>query len=187
MQSQMGAPSGDRTEALCKVSEPVLAKRGRNKRFSEEERIRILWSRVEITHTCWLYRGKLNPTAGYAHVNWSDSARWVHRIFYEWQFGPIPKGLQIDHLCRVRHCVNPWHMEAVTPRVNTFRGKSVSVVNAAKTHCPHGHEYNEKNTFRDSVGQRHCRICGMLNARRYRKLRPGRRGKKVAKVEGASK
>ena len=58
---------------------------------------------------------------------------------YTWCRGPIPEGLQIDHLCRVHRCVNPWHLEAVTQQVNLLRGGGMSVRNSQKTHCPAGH------------------------------------------------
>jgi hypothetical protein len=100
---------------------------------------------------------------GYAHVGHHDLA---HRKAYTDAFGPIPEGLEIDHLCRVRHCVNPDHLEAVTHVENMRRAHEVwgftswgAQANAGKTHCPQGHEYTEANTYARQRGSRDCRTC----------------------------
>jgi hypothetical protein len=73
--------------------------------------------------------------------------------------GPIPEGLTIDHLCRVRHCVNPAHLEAVSERVNILRGNGAGARNARKTHCVKGHAFTPDNLYRDYQGYRRCRRC----------------------------
>ncbi|MBY4212857.1 HNH endonuclease [Rhodococcus fascians] len=78
-------------------------------------------------------------------------------------------GLQIDHLCRNRRCVNPDHLEAVTPQVNTLRSTAITAVHAVKTHCPQGHQYSVENTYVSSRGGRHCRICRNEASRRHRR------------------
>lgn len=116
---------------------------------------------IERSEACWLWSGAL-MTGGYGGF-WLDGAmRLAHRLSYEWSVGPIPPGLEIDHLCRVRHCVNPAHLEAVTPAVNVRREPRNQV-----THCPYGHPYDETNTF-ISDGCRGCRTCRAARKRAAR-------------------
>ena len=83
----------------------------------------------------------------------------AHRLAYETLIGPVPDGLQIDHLCRVRLCCNPAHLEAVTAKTNTRRAPTcVATINANKTACLRGHPYDEKNTHRKGP-KRWCRKC----------------------------
>lgn len=84
--------------------------------------------------------------------------RVVHRLFYEMSRGSIPPGLELDHLCRVRACCNPDHLEAVTTRENVLRGFGACAVHARKTHCIRGHEFTDTNTYRRRDG-RECRTC----------------------------
>lgn len=92
----------------------------------------------------------------------------AHRYAYEHFIGPIPEGLQVDHLCRVRNCVNPDHLEAVTCRENVLRGDGVAAANARATHCPQGHAYDEANTYTWTNGGRHCRACARIKTREQR-------------------
>jgi hypothetical protein len=105
---------------------------------------------------------------GYGYL----SLKAAHRVSYELFKGPIPKGLHIDHLCRVRCCINPDHLEAVTLVENVMREVSFSPKNAAKTHCNHEHEFSVENTFvKPTTGERVCRACMRRNglASYYRK------------------
>ena len=114
------------------------------------------WYRVEITDTCWLWlRGRIT---GYGRF-WDGQREWKAHVF-AWveQHGPVPDGLQLDHLCRVRWCVRPSHLEPVTARVNTLRGETITAGNVLKVACPQGHLYDEENT-RLYRGKRHCRAC----------------------------
>ena len=82
-----------------------------------------------------------------------------HRYAYELVIGPIPKGLTLDHLCRVRGCVNPGHLEPVTQRENTLRGTSPVAANPGKTHCPSGHPYKKPHLYINKRGGRQCLTC----------------------------
>ena len=122
------------------------------------------WMRVEKTDGCWLWRGFLKPT-GYGHFMGSPGKMVrAHRWSYEQEYGPIPKGLVLDHLCRVRNCVRPSHLEAVTHSENVMRGVSFAVTHSQKTVCGRGHELPpyQPGTHRD------CRECSRDRNRAYR-------------------
>jgi hypothetical protein len=108
---------------------------------------------------CWIYRKK--PTErGYCQMRMPDGSQpTAHRAFYMELVGPIPDGLTIDHLCKVRNCVNPDHLEPVSRGENTLRGNSPHAQNARKTHCLNGHLYDEQNTYITPRGERACRAC----------------------------
>lgn len=108
---------------------------------------------------CWLWTAGLSPK-GYGRFR--DAARiWrAHRYAFTALVGTIPDGLQLDHLCRVRHCVNPQHLEPVTNRENTRRGESVAAQRARQTHCLRGHELSGANLYVwPRNGRRACRTC----------------------------
>lgn len=104
---------------------------------------------------CWLWTGR-KTDRGYAAFG--DNIR-AHRYAYKFCVGDIPEGLEPDHLCRTRHCVEPFHLELVTHRENTLRGEATPAVNARKTHCLAGHPFDETNTGRQTNGGRRCRTC----------------------------
>ena len=110
---------------------------------------------------CWQWVGTVS-TNGYGQ--WGN--RRAHRAVYEMYKGPIPDGLQLDHLCRNRPCVNPDHLEPVTCRENILRGVGHTSQNARKTHCKRGHPLEGRNLRPDitRLGGRGCRLCS--NARR---------------------
>lgn len=121
-----------------------------------------LWSRlVESESGCWLYTAGLTST-GYVRISsgGGDRPRHInaHKYMYEKFIATVPPELQLDHLCRVRNCVNPWHLEPVTPRVNTLRSGAITALQAAQTHCKRGHEFTLENTRRYR-GRRVCRRC----------------------------
>lgn len=132
-----------------------------------------LWARVDKTGDCWVWTGALNDS-GYGLMRWGGPKVLVHRLAYELTYGVIPSGLDIDHLCRVRHCVNPEHLEPVTRRENILRGEAQAARNARKTHCPAGHPFDEVNTYVSPPGRRHCREC-MRRRDRERYHRQARR------------
>ncbi len=136
------------------------------------------WERVEKCSDtgCWLWRGVVHPTGyGYCYVPGRSSPARVHRLAYEALVGPIPEGLTIDHLCRVRNCINPDHLEPVTGRENTLRGFAPSAINATKAACARGHVYEEGSMRRDKRGRRFCLTCKhMTDSNRKRPPPPPR-------------
>lgn len=84
----------------------------------------------------------------------------AHRITWEALHGvPVPDGQEIDHLCRVRACCNPEHLEAVDHKTNVLRGESFSAVNAAKSHCKRGHDLSVVGYYRPRGTGRLCKMC----------------------------
>jgi hypothetical protein len=116
---------------------------------------------------CWLWQQKIHKT-GYGHVKLHRRTYLAHRVSYQAFVGPIPEGLELDHLCRVRHCVNPEHLEPVTTRENLARSLNFIGVNIAKTRCAQGHPFNDENTRWLPTGGRECRICRREIGRRWR-------------------
>ncbi len=125
-----------------------------------EDRI-LLWRERSETNDkgCWLWTGALDHQ-GYGLVYSVPGGggklrkRRLHIISFTYFSGKVPAGLELDHLCRVRNCWNPDHLEAVPHHVNTLRGEK-----ASRTHCKFGHLFDEKNTFWRPSGGRRCRAC----------------------------
>lgn len=132
------------------------------------------WPKVEKTGTCWLWTSALGG-GGYPLLTVKRNGKWTtraaHRLAYEELVGPISEGMTIDHLCRVRRCVNPAHLEEVTRGENVLRGDTLSARNLAKTHCKNGHEFTDENTIRrpSRPSHRECRTCNRAADRRRRK------------------
>lgn len=125
---------------------------------------RIL-AKVEISSDgCLLWTGALTGW-GYSNVGYLDEDgqrrnQSAHRALYEAFVGSVPEGHELDHVCRVRRCVNPGHLEAVTHAENVLRGARGRLV----TVCARGHAYTPENTITRADGRRRCRTCA--NARR---------------------
>jgi hypothetical protein len=107
---------------------------------------------------CWLWLG-CTTRVGYGRVWVRDRLTTAHRFAYERWVGPISEGLQVDHLCRQRCCVNPEHLEAVTARENTLRGTAPAAANARKVLCKNGHPLSGPNLTTRPCGRRACVAC----------------------------
>lgn len=116
--------------------------------------------------SCWVWDGYCTP-GGYGYTRVEGRPQYVHRASYEALVGPIPDGLEIDHLCRNKACYNPAHLEPVTQQVNLRRAAD------AITHCPNDHPYDEANT-RWYRGRRQCKACRSAAQKAYRELRGDR-------------
>jgi hypothetical protein len=101
---------------------------------------------------CWIWTGSKYKN-GYSRFMYDGACGYGHRFSYEHFNGKIPEGLQIDHLCRNKLCVNPDHLEAVTLQENLKR------FNVTRTHCKRGHEFTKENTYVSSLNKRICRKC----------------------------
>lgn len=140
------------------------------------------WSRCipEPNSGCWLWTGYLNRD-GYGKFTLKGRSSESHRWAYRFLVGEIPAGLQIDHRCRTRNCVNPLHMEAVTARVNVLRSTAPAALQFRQTQCIRGHEFTPENTGRTHGGRkRYCRIC----SREKEKRRPPRQRSRKSGVIG---
>ena len=121
---------------------------------------------------CQIHQGALN-WGGYGVIR-RMGRNWLrHRWEYTQVHGPIPDGLQLDHLCKVTACFEVSHLEAVTPAENTRRstaGQKTGAQHAARTHCPKGHAYDEVNTYRPPGNPNHrmCKACGVESRRNQR-------------------
>lgn len=118
------------------------------------------WTLEDRGHVtpCWIWRGA--KTKGYGVTSHDgNSHAYVHRVLYMEHNGPIPDGLELDHLCRVPACVNPDHLEAVTHRENILRSDAPMARQAKQTHCIHGHPLFGANLYLTPGGKRHCKTC----------------------------
>lgn len=123
----------------------------------ERDPVKRFWTYVDTGGDCWIWTAAKVP-AGYGFMRWDGRNQPAHRIAYQLLVGPIPTGHVLDHLCRVRVCVNPDHLEPVTHRVNLLRGVGISAQKASRTHCPNGHEFTENNIYWWH-NARYCRQC----------------------------
>jgi hypothetical protein len=135
----------------------------------------LKYTHPEPNSGCWLWIGCLTKgrfRGGYGRLNVDGKVQYAHRVSYELLRGPIPRELELDHLCCVKCCVNPDHLEPVTHKVNTQRGSSKVKATrgkqaAAITHCPSGHPYSGDNLY-IANGCRHCLTCKREATRRWR-------------------
>lgn len=131
------------------------------------------WAHVDRPSTtdCWTWKGAVSQ---YGYGRYGKGSQPAHRVAYRLVLGPIRTDgdWTLDHLCRNRLCVNPFHMEVVTRGENVRRGDAGKARGAqmrARTHCPSGHAYDAENTYiYPSTGHRECRACGREKQRRRR-------------------
>lgn len=137
------------------------------RRTPEQMRDHIKANTTIDANGCWVWNLGLNPD-GYGALWWSGISSKAYRVAYVAFVGDVAEGLVIDHLCGVRACCNPSHLEPVTQQVNLQRSAATRASeNAIKTHCPSGHEYNDENThiYRN---MRYCKACKSERARAKR-------------------
>ena len=140
------------------------------KKRPAEERF---WEKVDRSggpNACWKWTAGTDGNGYGQFYPTRDKVVPAHRFAYELMIGPIPAGLELDHVkargCTSKRCVNPAHLEPVTHRENTLRGNSLSARRARQTHCIRGHPFDEANTLRDADGSRRCRACHREEERR---------------------
>jgi hypothetical protein len=128
--------------------------------MTTEERF---WEKVNKRGPIPAHRPELGPCWVWTAAKSRGYGRfWLNGRFvkaHRFAFGPIPVGLEPDHLCLNKACVRRSHMEAVTPRAHIIRGGNRAALNARKTHCQHGHPFDPANTYTYPDGRRECRAC----------------------------
>lgn len=136
------------------------------------------WSKVRLSPDgCWIWKGSRNPKGYGLYAGDDGKRRAAHRAAYSGLVLPLPPyrpdGDQLDHLCRNRACVNPDHLELVSPRVNTLRGRTVAARRVAQTQCVNGHAFTPENTRIRPDGCRDCRECHRRHSRESARRRRG--------------
>lgn len=124
-----------------------------------------LWPKIKVHPLgCWTWQGTINH-AGYGTFKMKGKRHLAHRLLYELEVGPIPEGLEIDHLCFTRCCCNPAHLEPVTHAENVRRMWAApwtdpNKAQREKTHCKNGHPRTPENTYiQNAAGHKRCVIC----------------------------
>lgn len=119
---------------------------------------------------CWRWTGA-HISTGYGQLDVGGKRKGVHRLAYTAFVGPIPEGMDIDHACNVRDCINPEHLRPMSHRDNILRSAGPPGLNAWKTHCKRGHEFTPENTRIPRPGHRECWTCRRAARREYKASR----------------
>lgn len=131
------------------------------------------FAKVEFSQECWLWRASINPVSGYGNfqLGGKGGPSGAHHVAHVLLIGPVPEGLVLDHLCRVRPCVNPWHVQPVTQRENVRRGAS-SALNKQRARlqvaCLRGHPLSGENLRITGAGTRECKACRREASRKWK-------------------
>lgn len=139
--------------------------------MTDPKMLESFFKKIRITDDCWLWEAA-KQAQGYGSFTWGPKTYRAHKLSYELHKQPVSVGLVLDHLCGVRVCVNPAHLEPVSIKDNLFRStKTLAFKNKIKTHCKSGHEFTEKNTYRHPKRPttRGCRICIKMAAIKHSK------------------
>lgn len=119
---------------------------------------------------CWL-SNYTRRSDGYTKIDIGGKTVYCHRFAFERLKGPVPDGLTLDRLCRIRHCVNPDHLDPVTRRVNTLRGESPTAVAHVSDICKWGHDLGDAYQYPHG---RQCRTCTTNRTKIYRQRKKER-------------
>lgn len=141
---------------------------------------RLIFHSHVVTNGCWTWAGSKDKD-GYGNTKVAGKHAFAHRAMYQVCRGPIPEGMQLDHLCRNRACINPAHLDIVTSFENTMRSNAASAINARKTHCIHGHPLAGDNlsiqAAKNRSGARRfrrvCLACVRRNNEKYMERKRG--------------
>jgi hypothetical protein len=186
MQTRPSAGRSQQTAAVLPGVQPsrLPSPQGRTCANARRRRARMkrdsldrFWSHVVVLPTgCWLWTGSAHPER-YGLFYFDKNRRvFAHKWAYMALIGEYPQGLHLDHLCRVRPCVNPAHLEPVTPAINNKRSNSPTSRNLRKTHCVRGHPLSGDNLYIAHRGNRECTLC-------KRALNCGYRARRAAKKD----
>lgn len=148
--------------------------------FNTERRLRSVAKRIGgdgSLASCWEWKGAINKQGyGILSVNEPDKVRCItaQRIVYSLFWGEIPEGLVVDHACRNRECVNPYHLRAITNRQNILIGMCWAARNLRKTHCVRGHLLDGNNLLMVRGADRSCRTCARMHKRAWENRNRGK-------------